>query len=153
MNIPPGWPGMIRVDEPEPRIPVVRPRALARPARGPARPPAIRRAARARERLHARREIRVAQHDDDRAERLGESARGDHRVEALLDRRRRDDDPRRVARLREERGEQIGLLDFCRESRARSAALHVDHDERRLRHDRRADELRLEREARAPTSR
>ena len=72
-------------------------------------------------------------------------------VEALLDRRRRDDDVRRVARLREERGEQIGLLDLGRQSGARSAALHVDHDERHLGHDREAEELGLEREARAPT--
>ena len=47
----------------------------------------------------------------ERAGFLGDLARQDHEVEALFDRRRRQDDLRRVARLPIEGGEQVALLD------------------------------------------
>src|SRR5512134_1906184 len=86
------------------------------------------------ERLHARREVGIAEHNDDAAERFRDPPRGDHDVKTLLDRRRRDDDMRRVTRLAEQRSEEIGLLDFRREAGAWSAALYVHDDERDLGH-------------------
>ena len=46
------------------------------------------------------------------AEHLGQLARGDDEVEALLDVRRCQDDLRRITRLAVDRGQQIALLDF-----------------------------------------
>ena len=136
----------MRVERPS-RVPFVRPRSI-----GDGNEVGLRRAPLGsqlgtRERLNARRQIRVAQHDRDRAKRLGEAARGHNRMEAFLNCRRRNDDARRVARLREQRREQIGLFDFGRKAGAGTAALDVDHDERRFGHDCESDELGLERES------
>ena len=92
-------------------------------------------------------QARVGQHDHDHVERLGDAPGGDDRVEAVLDRARRDDHLRGVAVAAEDRGEQIALLDLGRLAGARPAALHVDHDQRDLGHHRQADGLLLERVA------
>ena len=68
-------------------------------------------------------------------------------VEAILHRRGRENDARAVAVPAVNRLVQIALLHIGREARARSAALHVDNDERHLRHGSPADRFGLERDA------
>ena len=93
--------------------------------------------------------VGVGEHHHHHVEGLGDLARGDDRVEAVLDRARRDHDLGRIAVAAEHRGQQVALLGLGRLAGARAAALHVDDDQRDLAHHREADRLLLERVARA----
>ena len=98
-----------------------------------------------RERLLRRGEARVGEHDDDHVERLRDLARGDHRVEAVLDVGGGHHDLWRVAVAAIDRGEEVALLDLGGLAGRRPAALHVDDDQRHLGHDGKADAFLLER--------
>src|SRR5690606_20194991 len=60
-----------------------------------------------------------------------------------------EDRKRRVAVSPPDRLEEIALLGFRRKTRRGAAALYIDDDERKLRHDGEADGFGLERHARA----
>ena len=104
-------------------------------------------------RLGAGGEERVGQVDDRRHVLQGEPPRLDREVEALAGRRRGDDRQRRVAVPAEHHLEQVGLLVLRRHAGRRAGALDVDDDERQLDHDREAEGLRLQGDARARTRR
>ncbi len=93
-------------------------------------------------------EARVRQHDDHGVERLGDLARRDHRVEAVLDARHRHHDLGRVAVAAVDRREQVALLDLGRLAGGRPAALDVDDHQRNLGHHREPDAFLLQRIAR-----
>ncbi len=105
------------------------------------------------DRLHARCEIGVGQDDDRTAERLGQLARHLHEVETLRYRGGRDDDLGRVARRTVQARQQITLFDLRRQTGGGAATLHVDDDQRHLRHDGEADHLGLQRHAGAGRNR
>ena len=104
---------------------------------------------RPREGLLRRGQAGVGQHDDDHVEGLGDLARRDHRIEAVLDAAGRHHHLGRVAVAAVDRGEQVALLHLRRLPGAGAAALHVDDDERDLGHHRQPQALLLERIARA----
>ncbi|MCE3285496.1 MAG: hypothetical protein K0R70_1752 [Steroidobacteraceae bacterium] len=102
---------------------------------------------RPRERLLPGRQRGVRQHHHDHVERLGEPARRDHRVEAVLDRARGHDDLGCVAVAAEHHAEQVALLHLGRLARAGTAPLDVHDDQRDLGHHGEPDALLLERVA------
>ena len=95
----------------------------------------------------------VRQYHHHHVERLGDLARGDHRVEAVFDGRRRHDHLGCIAVAAEYGGQHVALLDLGRLARARPAALNVDHHQGDLAHDRKPDRFLLERIARAGSDR
>ena len=99
------------------------------------------------ERFDPRRQRGVAQNENRRAVFARDARRFDRDVETIFHRRGRQHDARAVAVPAENRLKQIALLDVGRQAGARSAALHVDNDERHLRHRRPADRFGLERDA------
>ena len=97
--------------------------------------------------LDARGERRVAE-DENRRAVFARDARGfDRDVEAILHRPGREHDARAVAVAAVDGLEEVALLDVGRQAGARAAALHIDDDERDLRHRGPADRLRLQRDA------
>ena len=143
----PGLPGNAPRRQAGTGIPVVRPLVGRDRLHGDGRLLPTRIEPRPWERRHARRQIRVAQHDHDGSKGLGDAPCRHHDVEALLDGRGRQNDVGCVAVLTEERREEIRLLDLGGETGARASALNVDDDEGHLEHDGETEELLLERES------
>ena len=83
-------------------------------------------------RLEARGERLVAQQNHGATVFAREFDGVDRRVETIFHRRRRDDDARRIAVAAKAGDVQIALLDAGRQARARTAALHIDDDQRHL---------------------
>ena len=99
------------------------------------------------ERLDPRRQRGVAQNKNRRAVFARDAGRLDRDVKTIFHRRGRKDDARAVAVPAENGLKEIALLDIRRQAGARSAALHIDNDERHLRHGSPADRFGLERDA------
>ncbi len=72
-----------------------------------------------------------------------------HGLEAIGNRRRRDDDARIIALSRAQHLPEIALLGFGRHSGGRPGALHVDADQRNFHHGRGAETLGHQRKAAA----
>ena len=88
--------------------------------------------------------VAVGEHDHRRAVLQRQPDTLERGVEAVARRLRGDDRQRRLAVAAVHREQQVGLLGLGRQPGRRTAALHVDEDQRQLEADREAERLGLE---------
>ncbi len=112
--MPPGWPGNEAARDAGDRIPVVGLGAVGHRRLVDRRREPVLAELRPRERLLRGGEARVRQHHHDHVEGLGDLARRDDRIEAVLDVARRHHDLGRVAVAAVDGGQQVALLDLGR---------------------------------------